>query len=54
MTDGDWGRSGSKPMDAALEILNRLDLLDLYALGFIALAIMVGYALTDWGLQEDD
>jgi hypothetical protein len=41
-------------MDAALEILNRLDLLDLYALGFIALAIMVGYALTDWGLQEDD
>lgn len=41
-------------MDAALEMLNKLDLLDLYTLGFIALAIMVGYALTDWGLRESD
>lgn len=40
-------------MDVALEILSKLDTLDLYGIGFITLVILVGYALTDWGIQED-
>jgi hypothetical protein len=38
-------------MDVAVRMLQNLDTRDLYLMGFIVLVIVVGFALTDWGLE---
>jgi hypothetical protein len=38
-------------MEFAADTIRNLDTLDFYRMGFIVLVILVGFALTDWGLE---